>query len=233
MTGSKEDRELHGYGSDDYLCTTVIGGRSPMASAFGTATVRTYWLVHDACAALARGTFDSFGFDGSIRRQHSSFSTGDAWVNRDPDSTWSVHGRELPGNGFLVRAKDGTEAGVVLSGGMRMAFSKSPSGMYVEANPSGSGEKASFGGVTTDGALYISFGDMTIKPLPGRGRFSVEIDLAAVGRGNSSVASVERLSLYRDASAAKPPVWRQSGDILALACDTAGTGYRLVFSKKP
>lgn len=229
-TGRKEDRVLHGYGTDDYLCTTVIGGRSPMAASFGAATVRTYWLVHDACAALAEGTFESFDFSGSIQHQHASFSTGDVWVNRNTNSAWTVQGRVLPGYGFLVLAKNGIEAGVTLAGNMRMAFAKSPSGIYVEANPSKDGDVARFGGISTTGALYFSFADNMVRPLPGRGRFTVEFELGRFGCAARKISAIERVSLDRDASAAKPPAWKQTGNRLYLTCDAAGTGYRLIFA---
>ncbi len=49
------DSRHHGYGSDDYLSTTVLGGRNPMCDGpFSRSAVMTYWLLHDACARLAR-----------------------------------------------------------------------------------------------------------------------------------------------------------------------------------
>ena len=39
---------MHGYASDDYLTTTVLGGRNPMCDGpFSRQAVMTYWLLHD------------------------------------------------------------------------------------------------------------------------------------------------------------------------------------------
>ena len=114
---------LHGYGSDDYFCTTVVGGRNPMCEGIPSRrTVTTYWLLHDVCAALAKGDFRRFAFEGGdIHRQHAMFSSGEVWVNVSTNSEWVVDGRVLPPYGFYVRT-DGAEAGVVRQDGQRIAF---------------------------------------------------------------------------------------------------------------
>ncbi len=74
-----------GSGSDGYLCTTVVGGRTPMCDMepFDPRAVTTWWLLGDVSRALALADFESFDFAGSIHRQHSVFSNGSqVWVNR-------------------------------------------------------------------------------------------------------------------------------------------------------
>ena len=128
------DRELHGYGSDDYFCTTVMGGRSPMTDIGMCTAVKTHWLLGDVCSALAHGTFDALDFCGDVHKMHSRFSTGEAWVNRG-EGEWTVRGMTLPQYGFFARARGGVEAGVVLKDGVRCAFSKRPGHLFVDARP--------------------------------------------------------------------------------------------------
>ncbi len=134
-TRDMEANRRHGYGSDDYFCTTVAGGRSPMAPTFGRDTVRTYWMLHDVCAALAKGTFDAFEFGPDIHRQHATFSTGEVWLNRNTNECWTVDGRILPAYGFHARAAGGLEAGVEMRGGVRCGYAKAPGCVFVDARP--------------------------------------------------------------------------------------------------
>ena len=130
------DVKLHGYATDDYFCTTVIGGRSPICGgAFGRDVVKTYWMLHDTCDMLARGRFTDLRFEGGIERQHAVFSTGEVWINRRTNSVWSVKGAELPGYGFIAITRDGYEAGVIRRGGVRIGYSKSPGMWFVDARP--------------------------------------------------------------------------------------------------
>jgi hypothetical protein len=80
----KKNRPEHGYGSDDYLSNTVLGGRNPMCDGpFSRRTVMTYWLLHDVCEALASETFEDHRFGDSIFQQHTAFSGGGkVWANR-------------------------------------------------------------------------------------------------------------------------------------------------------
>jgi hypothetical protein len=128
------DDTLHGYGSDDYLSTTVIGGRTPMCyGPFCRRAVMTYWLLHDVSADLARSTFESLEFEGGdIHRQHSVFGCGEVFVNRSTNSAWRVAGHELPPFGFYAKTAR-AEAGVVSRGGRRIAFAKGPGGMFFDA----------------------------------------------------------------------------------------------------
>ena len=128
--------KLHGYATDDYFCTTVIGGRAPICGgAFGRDVVKTYWMLHDTCDRLARGKFIDLRFEGGIDRQHAVFSTGEVWINRRTNSVWNVEGAELPGYGFMVRTDDGHEAGVIRRDGVRIGYSKSPGVWFVDARP--------------------------------------------------------------------------------------------------
>lgn len=99
------DKVHHGYGSDDYFCTTLIGGRNPMCGVtYLPVNVRTYRRLHDVCKDLARGEFLSFEFvDDDIHRQHSVFSTGEVWVNTHKDRTWEVNGLILPPYGYYAK----------------------------------------------------------------------------------------------------------------------------------
>ena len=125
-----------GYGSDDYLSNTVIGGRNPMADGpFSRRAVMTYWLLHDVCAALARQELTAHQFaDDGIHRQHTTFSGGGAaWTNRG-EAVWSVQGVTLPSNGLLARAGD-CEAAMALIGEARVGWARSPGVWFFDARP--------------------------------------------------------------------------------------------------
>jgi hypothetical protein len=130
------DQALHGYATDDYFCTTVIGGRAPMCGgSFGRDAVKTYWMLHDVCERLAKGDLMSLRFAGGIHRQNSVFSTGEVWINRKPDSLWNVNGLSLPTYGFHVMCNDGKEAAVMSVDGVRAGFAKSPGVWFLDARP--------------------------------------------------------------------------------------------------
>ncbi|HRR33641.1 MAG TPA: hypothetical protein P5026_06050 [Kiritimatiellia bacterium] len=133
----KKNRPEHGYGSDDYLSNTVLGGRNPMCDGpFSRRTVMTYWLLHDVCAALAAETFESHRFGDSIYQQHTVFS-GDCkvWANRGSNQVWTVaNGLRLPQYGFYVQTPR-AEAGVVLLDGQRAGFARSEKSYFADARP--------------------------------------------------------------------------------------------------
>jgi len=139
------DQDLHGYASDDYFCTTVIGGRVPMAALPDRKAVTTYWLLNNLCAALGRAEFETFAFDGdNLHRQHATFSGGgDVRINRDPKGPWKLaDGTTLPTYGFLARAAGNHVAGVVEIDGQRVGFAESPGLFFVDARPpAGTGEE--------------------------------------------------------------------------------------------
>ena len=131
------DRRLHGYGSDDYLCNTVIGGRTPMCDGpFSRRTVMTYWLLHDICRSLALADFESLEYGDTIHQQHSRFSNGgEAWINRATNGVdWTVGGHVLPPYGFYAAAP-GVRAGVTRIGGQRCAFAAAQGCLFVDARP--------------------------------------------------------------------------------------------------
>lgn len=215
------DAKLHGYASDDYLSNTVLGGRNPMCDGpFSRNAVKTYWLQHDACAELGRAEFLDLRYEGSIRRQHAFFSDGgEVWANRQTNATWRLpNGVTLPPYGYFVRTR-GTASGIVLQDGAPCAFAESAHALFIEAR---GGSTASFGGVTTDGALR--FADWTIVPLPQSGAFTATIDLAAFGAAGRTVAAVDAVEPEDGAAA---PVWRQSGDVLTVVCDGKSFAYRV------
>ena len=131
-----DGKEGHGYGSDDYLSNTVIGGRNPLAPGeFSRTTVRTHWLLHDVSKVLARAQFESFEFgDDGIHRLHSRFSGGAEVYSNRGGTPWSVAGATLPQYGFLAKAGKSTAA-VVEIGGRRAAYARSPGRIFVDARP--------------------------------------------------------------------------------------------------
>jgi len=131
------DLRMHGYGSDDYLCNTVIGGRTPMCDGpFSRRTVMTYWLLHDICKSLALADFEAMEFCGNIHRQHSTFSNGgEVWINRTTNGVeWTVGEYVLPPYGFYATAP-GIRAGVTRIGGQRCAFAAAQGCLFVDARP--------------------------------------------------------------------------------------------------
>ncbi len=131
-----DDDEGHGYGSDDYLSNTVLGGRGPMCDGpFSRRAVMTYWLLHDACDALARADMESHAFGATVRQQHTSFGKGgEVWANRGSNAWAVADGCMLPEYGFYVRTRK-AEAGVVLLGGQRAGFAKSEGVYFADARP--------------------------------------------------------------------------------------------------
>ena len=133
----KKNRPEHGYGSDDYLSNTVLGGRNPMCDGpFSRRTVMTYWLLHDVCEALASETFEDHRFGDSIYQQHTVFSGGGkVWANRGSNQVWTVaDGRRLPQYGFYVQTPR-AEAGVMLIDGQRAGFARSEKTFFADARP--------------------------------------------------------------------------------------------------
>jgi len=137
-----QDETLHGYGSDDYLSLTVLGGRNPMCDGpFSRRTVMTYWLLHDVCDPLAHAEMLSDEFAGDdIHRQIVRFSRGGVvQVNRGT-TDWTTAGRVLPSYGFIARA-EGTEADITRRDGVISASATSPGLLFVDARPDVSGSE--------------------------------------------------------------------------------------------
>jgi hypothetical protein len=131
-----QDETLHGYGSDDYLSLTVLGGRNPMCDGpFSRHAVMTYWLLHDICSSLAHDEMlsDEFAED-DIHRQSVSFSNGGTvQVNRGK-SDWTIGDQVLPSFGFIAKAGE-NEAGITRRDGIISAYAKSPGTLFVDARP--------------------------------------------------------------------------------------------------
>ncbi len=138
---SKKDNDAppdpaRGYGSDDYLTNTVIGGRNPMAGGpFNRVAVMTHWLLADVSAALARATFESHQFAGTIHRQHAVFSNHClVWTNRG-ETDWPLPaGVTLPKYGFYAKTPAATAA-ILLLDGRRAAFAQTPATFFADARP--------------------------------------------------------------------------------------------------
>ena len=135
--GSRYDPDpKHGYGSDDYLSNTVLGGRGPMCDGpFSRRAVMTYWLLHDACDVLAHEEMTSHAFGPTVRQQHTTFGKeAQVWANRS-SNLWAVaDGKILPENGFYVKTR-AAEAGVIRIGGHRAGFAKSTRAFFADARP--------------------------------------------------------------------------------------------------
>jgi hypothetical protein len=133
----------HGYGSDDYLSNTVLGGRGPMSDGpFSRRAVSTYWLLHDVCDALARAELETHAFGATVRQQHTTFSRGgDVWVNRSSNA-WSAAGHALPEYGFFAKTRR-AEAGVVTLDGHRAGFAKTDDAFFADARPPADPERGS------------------------------------------------------------------------------------------
>ena len=129
------DRELHGYGSDDYLSNGIIGGRNPMCDGpFSRETVMTYWLQHDACAELGRSEFLDLKYEGNVHCQHAFFADGgEVWINRQTNAVWKLpNGVTLPSYGYYAKTR-GTESGVVEKDGVRYAFANAGGVRFCDA----------------------------------------------------------------------------------------------------
>ncbi|MCB1231719.1 MAG: hypothetical protein KDN19_15725 [Verrucomicrobiae bacterium] len=130
------DETLHGYGSDDYLSLTVLGGRNPMCDGpFSRRAVMTYWLLHDVCVELGNSDLLDHAFvDDDIHRQVTRFSgDGVVRVNRGQQD-WRVENAILPAYGFLARAGE-READISRRDDLVTAFAQSPGMIFADARP--------------------------------------------------------------------------------------------------
>lgn len=129
-------REMNGYGSDDYLSMTVLGGRSPMCDGpFNRSAVMTYWLLHDICGDLAQREMVKHEFsDGDIHRQIVQFGSGGSVIVNRGESDWSTDGYILPQYGFVAKSAE-YQAMIVKRDGIITAWSESPDAIFVDARP--------------------------------------------------------------------------------------------------
>jgi hypothetical protein len=182
----------HGYGTDDYLCTTVLGGRNPMCDGpCNRGTVATYYLLHDVCDRLGRASLEADEFVGDdIHRQHTTFGDrpsvgrwggGQVWANRGA-TPWRVEGITLPQYGFVARAGD-RSAEIVLRDGIAARMATSPGMLFVDARPP-SGDPGGRGPIRTrvtggrvDGRhVVIDVEWQVLEPLPRGEQVFVHVD---------------------------------------------------------
>jgi len=159
------DETLHGYGSDDYLSLTVLGGRNPMCDGpFSRRAVMTYWLLHDVCNLLAHDEMLSDEFaSGDIHQQMTRFSDGGlVRVNRGT-SDYTTPGCVLPAYGFVAEAGE-SEADITRRGGIISAYAKSPGILFADARPN-----------VTDGKGQVTAHVAQVEDLGNR-RFRFRID---------------------------------------------------------
>ncbi|MGN0846492.1 MAG: hypothetical protein ACI4RA_03815 [Kiritimatiellia bacterium] len=91
------------------------------------------------------------------------------------------------------------------------------------------GVAVDFGGVKTDGSFRLAHpktGPWMVTPLVDSDAFSVELDLAALGAAERTVAGVEPVE---PEVAAGRPTWRQEGAKVSLAVDAKAFAYRILF----
>jgi hypothetical protein len=136
---------VHNYASDDYLTTTVLGGRNPMCEGpFSRNAVMTYWLLHDLCAELAQREILAHEFGASIHQQRVTFA-GDAAVavNRGMDD-WKADGVILPRYGFVAQA-GAASADITLRDGQVSAMARKGQLLFVDARPMNAHDSAYVG----------------------------------------------------------------------------------------
>lgn len=127
---------LHDYASDDYLCTTVMGGRNPMCEGpFSSQAVMTYWLLHGICSQLARSDLLSFDFfENDIHRQTIGFSDNrTVQINRG-EKDWKIGETILPQYGFIAKGTD-CEANILRRDGVISAFAQEKGLLFADARP--------------------------------------------------------------------------------------------------
>ncbi len=202
------DERTHGWGSDDYLSTTILGGRNPMCDGpFSHRAVMTYWLLHDICARLARSEMVDHRFaNEDIHRQIVSWADsktlaplGTVQVNRGP-SDWNMGGKGalqvLPQYGFSARAGSGANevrADISRRGGLISAFALDARSktLFADARP----EKTSEGGVRArvlgvqdlgGGKFRVNFEWQVLAPIPTG--FVPFVHFTSAGAANEGIA---------------------------------------------
>jgi len=161
----------HGYGTDDYLCNTVMGGRNPMCDGpCYRRTVMTYWLLHDVCAILARHPFESHEFfEDDVYRQITRFGESCVVRANRGSKPWHVGDSLLPQYGFITDAGS-CHASITVRDGYPTGFAQSPGITFVDARP-----RAKEGKVASRviGAKYLGGGKFDVaiewevfEPLP-------------------------------------------------------------------
>lgn len=134
---TREKRLMAGYGSDDYLETTAIGGRMPLCSGdIARESIVTDWMLRGWWQCVSRCDMTGFEFqDGNIRHRCARFANGaEICSNRETNFTWRVDGVELPPCGFYAKGP-GFEGGVVVRDGCRAGFARTPQFCFFDARP--------------------------------------------------------------------------------------------------
>lgn len=227
------DRRAHGYGSDDYMSLTVLGGRNPMAHGDASAeTIKTYWLLHDICAELGRRPMVSHEFgDDNIHRQVVHFGDdATVYVNRSRED-WEVAGAVLPRYGFVVRA-GAVRVEVTRRGGQVSAYAESPGAIFVDARPGSDPERRviDFGPVATNGAFRLlrGKGAWRILLLPGCPRSEIRLGLQKIaGRGGVRIEKIERLTA--EGRIAAKVNFKQADDVIVFKTAPGDFGYRVTW----
>lgn len=208
-------QKLHGYGSDDYLSLTILGGRTPMCDGpFFRRTVMTYYLLRPICAELETQEMLEHQFDGDqVRRQRVRWSDGEVIVNRS-NSDWLVDGHVLPEYGFVARAGP-HRADITRREGVITAFAQSPGLLFADARP-----PDEYHGFTP--ALTAEMGGF--EDLGGR-RFRLRLKLHV----DEPVAPSYRLFVHLCGPADLLPGWTPNADILFQA----GSGFQGAMLTEP
>jgi len=170
---SGRDIYYHGIHSDDYLSAEVLTGHAPMVSdAFGRATVRKYWLLHDflkqvAAVPMARVEFA----EGDIHKQTVTYSNGAVvWVNRSNERWTLPNGQVLPQYGFWAEGPT-TQAGVFELAGRPVELSLSPDAIYADPR-----------GIDCQELVPLGVSLVGVTPVRGQSReFSMTLEWTAVG----------------------------------------------------
>jgi len=230
------DVRTHGYGTDDYLSLTVLGGRNPMAQGDSSAeTILTYWLLHDICKELGGRPMTRHEFaDNNIHRQIVRFGNdATVSVNRGKED-WKVGDAVLPEYGFVAKAGD-VRAEVTRRDGVVCGYAESPRMVFVDARPprpslaqaNTERKVVDFGPVATNGAFRFVSGESF-----GGGAYTRDIIMlpgcpASEIRCPSSRQLVRVERLNPDRTVAGAVEFKQSGDQYVFYSTTGDFGYRL------
>ena len=233
------DVKTHGYGTDDYLSLTVLGGRNPMAQGDASAeTILTDWLLHDICAELGGRKINNHEFgDNNIHRQIVRF--GDdamVWVNRGKED-WKVADAILPQYGFVARAgqiqaevtrRDGVVCGYAESPGAIFADARPPRRSLVEANTDG--KIIDFGLVATNGVFRLlrEKGVARIILLPGCPASEIRLRPERImKRQINEIARIEKMN--DDGTVAGQVEFKKDGDDVVFQTAAGDFGYRVAW----
>ncbi len=246
------DERTHGWGSDDYLSTTVLGGRNPLCDGpFSRRAVMTYWLLHDICARLARSEMVDHQFaGGDIHRQVVSWAQrkaasqtlaalGTVQVNRGARD-WSLSagsgGPVLPQYGFAARAGSGADevrADISRRGGLVSAFALDARGktLFADARP----EKSGAGGVRArvlgiedagGGKLRVRFEWQVLAPVAASLMPFVHFtSAAAAGEGIVFQGGMD----FSQVDLARPGTYQSTAEASLPADAAAGASYSIRF----